>query len=150
MSNVPPPLPSASKPKSHFIIIGSSLLIFLISLIPPAMSLDNGEVWHGAQVLIWGWLGIFIGCLAWLANPLLLVIYALLMFRRNLAVFIVSLLAVLIACLSFLLLGTQIPLDEGNVRQAEVLSLGPAFYLWLTAIATPGLGALVLQFSQKR
>ena len=138
--SAPSPLPNAAKSKVHRNIAGLGLLLFFTSLAMPAMRLDNGEVWPGSQVLMSGWLGPFIGQFGWYANPFFVTAVVFIFLRRAGWAAAFTVLALVFAVTSGMILNAVIPLDEANVRKAKMIGFGPGFYVWFTALATPLLG----------
>lgn len=95
----------------------------------------------GGALLVLGWLGLIQGQWAWLANPLLLAGWMLLLFRRPRAALAVAVLALAVACLTFTAKGQQFPHDEGDVSHMSLLRPLFGFYLWAASIALTVLAA---------
>jgi hypothetical protein len=140
--SLPPPLPGAPI-RRPWILAGLSLALYFVSLFPTALHLDKPPDWSGGAVLLMGWLGLLLPQPGWLANPLWIVSMGLLIFRVWTAAIIVSVIAVLIGLSSFAFVSHEMLLDEGAVKKAVVTGLGPAFYLWIAALAVPALAAFL-------
>lgn len=136
----PPPLPEAP-PRRPWILAALTLVIYAISLFPPALYLENEADWTGGAVLLMGWLGPLIGQFGWLANLPWFVALVLLIFRQWASAFILSLFAFLVGFSSLTIVHKEMLLDEGGVNKAVVMGLGPAFYVWMAALALPALAA---------
>ena len=149
--NYPNQLPPPPQPRGRFghrlVVLGLTLLLFLIACSTPALYLSDSEKWRwfGFEVLAMGWLGAFFGQFAWFANLLLLLAIAMLLFRRWTATLVCSLLAALLALNTLLILSQEIPLDEGGIRHTEVTGLGVGFYIWLLSLLSIGAGAVFLR-----
>ena len=119
------------------ILVRISILLFIISLIPPAYYIDNPgnvEAWsNGYELVLIGWLGTVMGggaAFAWLANPLIILSW--IFFFRNLKLSMwAGILATLFAA-SFLLFNTVI----GSEAPAyyKIIAVKPGYWLWLTNI----------------
>ena len=96
-------------------VVGASLFLFLIGCVTPAMVFDK-ETWFGYSVLLGGWMGIFLGQLAWYANLFWALSLLLAFFRRWILTTIVGGLALLISFDAFSFVGTKVPLDEAFVN----------------------------------
>lgn len=150
MSIDTPAPPTQSKPRffagigcwASLAVVASSLFLYLIACAAPAMVLEK-ETWRGYQVLIMGWMGFFLGQLAWFANPFWFLSLLLAFFRRWILTFIVSGIAMLIAFDAFSFVGKTIPLDEANVNTTIFLRYDLGFYFWLAALIAMPAGALV-------
>jgi hypothetical protein len=140
--SLPPPLPGAPAPRP-WILAGLTVLVYVGSLFPSALYLENNADWTGGAVLSMGWLGPLIGQFGWLANLPWLVALVLLLFRFWTPAFILSLLAVLVGLSSLTFVHKEMLLDEAGVKKAIVLGLGPAFYLWMVALALPAVIAVL-------
>lgn len=124
-------------------VVATSLLLYLIACIAPAMVLEK-ETWRGYQVLIMGWMGFFLGQLAWFANPFWFLSLLLAFFRRWILTFIVSGIAFLIAQDAWSFVGKTIPLDEANVNTTVFLRYDFGFYFWLASLVTVMIGAVAV------
>ena len=123
-----------------------ALVLFGLSLVTPAAfeskygiarACTQGDWHHGYALFLIGPLGLFIGQVGWLANPLMLA--AALLRRRKAIAIMLALLAILfivITSISF----TTMPNDvAGN----PICQLGIGYYLWLlSSIAL--LGAIII------
>ena len=130
------------------VLIGS-VLLFLASLTQPAYYLagDNPESWSASWgLLLIGWMGVFYGVFAWVANPLLLLSWFLCLRGELRAAWIASTAAALLA-LSFLLHSTIVA-DEVPTYKA-VTGYGAGYWLWLASMLIMAAGALRLHLASR-
>ena len=124
--------------------VGASMLLYCGSLTQAALYTDkpaDGGAFPALLLLLGGWLGLFAGVLAWLANPLLAFTWALLIPRRTRFVALLCAVASLGFAVSFL--GQdEIMTDEGGT-QSRITAYGPGYWLWTASIATALTGCLV-------
>jgi hypothetical protein len=135
-------------------VLFPSLLLFLIACATPAIELLKNGVephsWYGVEALGLGVLGVFIGQFGWFANPLLLLSYVLVLFRRFIAASIFALVAVAVATHSFSLFHQHIPADEGDVNHLDAKAFGIGFYFWAASLLAAVLVPLLASFVLKR
>src|SRR3954453_2350124 len=129
-----------------------SVVLFLIACCIPALefrSTNNPhDVMWGANALAVGWSGIFAGVLAWYANPFWLLGLLFGVLRKPLPVVVVGAIAVLIAATTFLVIGRELPGDEGGVTRTTVVQLLPGCYFWMASMVTLPLAALFYKSSK--
>jgi hypothetical protein len=102
------------------------------------------DAWFGAAILGLGWMSLFFGCVAWLANILfLLSLLFFLMGWRWLTV-ISSGLTLLLSLDTFRLFLIEWPGDEGGVARASLQTLQPGAWLWLASIGVTFVSAWIL------
>jgi hypothetical protein len=108
------------------ILIGLALLLFFLSLFEPVFIMEEKSV-KGYWIFAMGWMGFVIFQFAWYAN-LLSLLAILLMFKRPLSAFLLSLLSLLLATESFLF--DEIPLgtDKGSIA---IIDNDIGLYLWI-------------------
>ncbi len=126
-----------------------SVLLFLGSLTQDAYYLagDNPEAWSASWgLLLIGWMGVFFGVFAWLANPLLVLSWLLCLRGKQGAALIVSIAAVLFA-LSFLLHSTIIASEAPTYR--AVTGYGVGYWLWLASMLIMAAGTLHLYLAAR-
>lgn len=123
-------------------VVATSLFLYLIACVAPAMVLEKG-IWRGYEVLLLGWQGFFLGQFAWFANPFWSLSLLLAFFRRWILTFIVSGIALLIASDAFSFVGKRIPLDEANVNATVFLRYDLGFYFWLASLGIVVIGAVI-------
>ncbi len=117
------------------------VVLFTIALALPALqfhqveSKDPPDIWRGWEVLILGWLGLFYMQPAWLANFLILPLFACLWFRKWKACGILAAIAVALALTSFSCIGLYLPRDEGGVQHLRVAPLRIGFCFWVSSFA---------------
>ncbi|MBS0660093.1 MAG: hypothetical protein JSR82_17780 [Verrucomicrobia bacterium] len=125
----------------------ASLVLFVLACILPALHFRNvtptgaGALnsQHGGAVLLMGWLSLFVGQTAWLANPCFVLGSILQGVGRRLGARICLALAALLAATTAKLPGAVIPADEAGVNKMQLDSFGPGAWAWFAAI---GLGLL--------
>jgi hypothetical protein len=125
------------------VVILVSLVLYAAACVTPAMVFDK-ETYYGYQVLLMGWMGLFLGQIGWYANLLWLLSLLLAFFRRWLLTLIMTVLTVLVASDAFSFVGAKVPLDEGNVNSMIFNYYHVGFYLWLASLAAVGLGAVTV------
>jgi hypothetical protein len=102
------------------------------------------DAWFGLAILGLGWMSLFLGCVAWLANILfLLTLLFFLMGWRWLTV-ISGGLALLLSLDTFRLFLIEWPGDEGGVTRASLQTLQPGAWLWLASIGVTFVSAWIL------
>lgn len=120
--------------------------LYLVCLTQDGYYIDgpDPEAWAPAYgLLIAGWLGMFAGVFAWLANPLLFASWYLLTRSRHGAAFFVSSGALLFAT-SFLLQPEVI--SSTKPTYSQITGYGVGYWLWITSVLVVmvGTGALSL------
>ena len=142
----------------RLVVLSPSLFLYAIACATPAIEfLRNGvdpERWYGIEALLLGWQGVFIGQFGWFANPILLLAYVLILFRRFLAGAIFAIVSVGVAANSLQLFHQHIPGDEGDVTHLEVKAFGIGFYIWvaslLAAVVAPLIGAIAVRYWHRK
>ena len=86
---------------------------------------------HSFNLLLWGWAGVPLGHLSWLANPIFVI--AIFQKKNQFARGILSLVALLLS-LSFLLHQT-IPSYAGGIIHHTITGYGLGYYLWVLGIS---------------
>ena len=124
--------------KARIIWIVASVACWLVACFLPALHLLGKANTQGEQSTMVGLLAFIMaffamleGQFAWLANPLWFTAMVLVLVRYNRAALIVSALAILVAQQTWMVVGTEIPGDEGGVKKYLVTSLGLGFWLWV-------------------
>ena len=116
-----------------------SAVLFVAACSIPALEFRNSQgpttVMWGANALAVGWSGIFAGVVAWYANPFLLLGLILGLLRKPTPAAVAGVIAFLIGCSTFAILGRELPGDEGGVTKTTVIRLFPGCYLWLLSLA---------------
>lgn len=133
--------------KHHLVWMGI-LLLYAMSL--PLIALEftktgghPNQRMLGAELLLVGWLGVFVLQFAWLANIIWLVSILGVIFRFPLLAALPALLAIGASLQTLMLFGMDIPGDEGGVTKMRLIALGPGAYIWWAALGAPLLWALV-------
>lgn len=116
--------------------------LYLVSLFTPAMSFTIAAPATGLNLLEVGWLGLFIGMLAWYANVAAALGFIMALLKNFRAALLVSVAAIVLGSQSFFL--RLVPTNEGNFGGCDlgpamvgtdscvpVDHLGIGFYLWM-------------------
>ncbi|WP_386780325.1 hypothetical protein [Luteolibacter ambystomatis] len=138
-------MPSPPSWKGRLIVGGATLVVFGVACALPAYYLKNGDRWSGGQVLLMGWMGLFLGQLGWFANLLYFPALITLLCRCWKTTVILAGVAFLIGLHSFALALQEIPLDEGGVNKTTVTAIGAAPVVWLASFVVLGGGAWMLR-----
>ena len=121
---------------STIMLAATSVGLFLLSLTQDGYYIDGTDprAWAPAWgLLLFGWLGLFSGVFAWLANPLL-VIGWILFIRRRYRAGLWTTIAALLFMLSFLL-HTTIQSSEAPTY-SKITGYGPGYWLWVASGAS--------------
>ena len=124
--------------KARILSIVASVACWLVACCLPALNLLGKANTQGEQSTMVGVLAFIMaffamleGQFAWLANPLWFVAMVLVAVGLNRAALITSVLAILMAQHTWMVVGTEINGDEGGIKKYLVTSLGPGFWLWV-------------------
>jgi hypothetical protein len=139
---------------SRLVLAGVIATIYILACCCPALRLDHyypgsntpqsSETWFGWTALFLGWLGIFVGSVAWLANFVLGLTVVLLLSGLRWASLICSTLTLLLSLDFFPLFSAKIPADEGGVGQAVLQPAEIGVWFWFASIAAAFVAALIL------
>ena len=110
---------------------GAACFLPALHLEGRANTLGEKTTMIGFAAFFTAFFGMFDGQFPWLANPLGIMALRLVGFRHYRVALIISVLAVLVAQQTWILVGTEIVGDEGGVTKYLVTSLGLGFYLWV-------------------
>jgi hypothetical protein len=116
-------------------ILAVSLLLFLICLTQDGFLVEgeNPRAWSSAgYLLLFGWLGLLSGVVAWLANPLWVAAWIAFAWRRRRLALGLGL-AALLCALSFLKVDTVMVSEAPTF--AKVTSVGVGYWLWIASMA---------------
>ena len=129
-------------------VLWLSIGLYLLSLSQIAVCLDPGVCYRGWEALAFGWLGVpRLANLTWIANPLLLFGW---LFAPNgprplSASFCV---AALMVSGAFLFATEVVGSGVGVLREADLVSRGTGYWVWLASIATALAAALLFPRSK--
>lgn len=134
-----------SKLKTAVLIIG--LGMFFISLFTTCFCTNVGCK-SSIEAFAFGWLALFFGqaAFAWLANPLIIIAWVLLI-RDKKSAWIFGFIAT-ISSLLFLVFPTVIENEAGTYSQITKIQLG--YWLWLSSCFVTFLGSLVLRINNNK
>lgn len=132
-----------------------SLALFVLACLLPALHFRNVTATgvgalnsqHGGGVLAFGWLSLFVGQTAWLANPFWMLGMLLQGLGRRLGARVCLALAAVLAVTTVRLSGAVLPADEAGVNKMQLDSFGPGAWAWFAAIGL-GLVATLLPVAQ--
>lgn len=119
--------------KRHSMSLLISGALYLASCALPCLRWTNGNSIAGWEALLFGWMGVFYGQFAWLANPLYLVALLGSIFGRGRWVTVVSLACVFLGLFTVTLFFAGVPADGSNVNQLRLQTLGPGAWLWMAS-----------------
>ncbi len=127
-------------------VLVASLVLYVLACCLPVLEFKNSnsanDVMLGLRALAVGWSGIFAAIFSWYANPTWLMGVILLCLRKPAPALVMGLSAVALACTTVLLLGRELPADEGGVTKTTVIKLLPGFYVWIASMISVPLAAL--------
>lgn len=128
------------------LFVGVSILLFLVSLTQRTYrtAWPNEPEGRCFVLLLIGWVGLFGGMVAWLANPALLVAWIFTFSRYRRVEAIVCALAALGFALSFLSV-KEMDVDEAG-HSAKIISYGLGYWLWIGSIVMACVGSMVAAF----
>jgi len=110
-------------------VLGVSGVLYILSLVLPAMYFEKEAPLSGMSVLVQGWWGLLMLNPAWLANPLYVVAIVQLARNRYARASLFS--AAALACALCSLLTTKWYFNEADAT--PISGYGVAFYAWLVA-----------------
>ena len=130
------------------LFVGLSILLYLASLTQnpyrTAWPAPEGQYFGGLALLLIGWVGVFGGVVAWLANPALLMAWIFTFSRYRRAEAVICALAALGLALSFLSV-KEIDVDEAG-NHAKIISYALGYWLWVGSIVMACAGSMVAAF----
>ena len=133
--------------KTWKVVLGLSVALFVACLTQDGYYIDDADPrkWSpGWGLLLFGWMGLLSGTLAWLANPLLFVSWVFLAMSKFRLAFYVALGAFLFA-MSFLLNSEVI--SSTRPDYSKIVGYGIGYWLWIASalIVTVGAGVLTIR-----
>jgi hypothetical protein len=123
---------------------GTSLLLFVASLFQDGFYIDreDSDAWANCLgLLLIGWIVIFQGVFAWLANPTLLMTWSLMCSRTLRPLAAIWAIVPLGFSLSFLLHSEILTSEAGHY--SKITGYGTGYWLWVGSIATAFVGCIV-------
>ena len=130
--------------RKYFLAI--SVVLYVVACNLPALEFRRNEagtdVWYGGQAAGIGWLGIFVGQVAWFANPLWLLAGVLLFAGRPKWSMACSCLALLLSLDTWSLYDQVLAGDEGGVSKLYLRRIREGTYVWLASFITVLLGGI--------
>jgi len=126
------------------VVLGSSVALFVACLTQDGYYIDDPDPrkWSpGWGLLLFGWMGLLSGTVAWLANPLLFASWVFLAMSKFRAAFYLALGAFLIA-MSFLLNSEVISSTKPDY--SKIVGYGIGYWLWIASALILAVGAGVL------
>jgi hypothetical protein len=137
-----------------------SFVLYLLACCFPALEftttargiptpVTHESMW-GFQLLMRGYMGIFIRNIGWFANPLWVVALVLVFFERVKAALAVSLVSLVIALTSILVIGKDLAVWETDLYHQRVSAFLPGFYSWMASLAVVPLACWLKINSEKR
>lgn len=102
----------------------------------------QAKIFKGYEILMMGWLGIFIFNFAWWGNPLFFIALILGLRKKYKDAYYFSVLAFAFGVSAFALF--RVPRNEGRVNDHIVDQLGIGYYLWLITLVAFGLHIYML------
>ena len=151
-----PRSPAAIAPASfrgRLFVVGVAAAFYVVALATPALVFLRApavETQTGLSCLLLGGLVVFAGQPAWLANPVLLVVVALVLARRYVAAALVAGVALALQLSTLLIYDAPLPGDEAGSTQLVLKHLGVGFFAWIASTLALALGALVLRARDPR
>lgn len=123
-------------------------LAWVVSLVFPAAYLQKGDQIPGIVVLMFGWFGLFMFQLAWLANfAFLLTLPVFALKDRSRSVFLRISGVFLLFCAASAFFWSDWPDDSSS---NPVVAFGSGFYLWIFAVAGTGISALAWTLTEPK
>jgi hypothetical protein len=135
-----------------------SLALYMSSLFQTAFCLDPTglqgnpatDCFHGWAALVWGGIGVVSAAanLTWLANPILLFAWLVILVGVRRVSIAFCLVAFAIAATFAATQTVTRPPSTAELRDAALLSLGVGYWLWLASIATALIAAILFPRSK--
>jgi len=128
-----------------------SVLTFVIALACPALEFEGVYSPHhrhwepGWGLLLFGWAGVFYGCMfqfAWFANPLLFIGWIFLLLKQKWWACLGGSSAFLVALQTLQMFSKPVPGFEQSSDSTIMVKLGAGFYFWTATMLLVVVGAL--------
>ncbi|SHL61705.1 hypothetical protein SAMN05444360_10370 [Chryseobacterium carnipullorum] len=127
--------------KKSYIILIISIVIFMISLILPAVFTKKGSEVYGLTLFLFGWTDLTGDGTSWLANPILLFSWVFLLVKQPKIAAFLGLLSVAVAL--YYVTETEIIVDEAG-HKYPITGFGLGYYVWIASCVTMFIGSLLL------
>jgi hypothetical protein len=127
----------------RYALLSLSVALFAVCLANDGYYIagPNPRAWAPARgLLLVGWIGIFYGTVAWVANPALFVAWLMFYLRRYKRATIFALLAMAFM-LSFLLTKTVVSSEAPTY--SKVIGYGPGYWLWVSSALALLVGSIL-------
>ena len=124
----------------RWLTIVSSIILFIVSLLLPALLFQEVDPVTGDNLLVWGWWGLILGNPAWCANPLFLIALVVFSFKKYVFALIAGVVAFILGACSFF--ASEYYFNEGS--STPIAGLGLAFYVWMLSFGVFIAGSLLL------
>lgn len=116
--------------RTRRLIGGGFLLLWIVTLFLPVAR--SGDMAHGYEMLMMGWLGFIMLQFAWFGNLLFFVLLGFLTFERRPLAWLMRVLAVaLLACVVDALFWRNIPTDASD---GPITEYAIGYYLWIVCM----------------
>ncbi|WP_176042717.1 hypothetical protein [Burkholderia stabilis] len=145
--NTTTPSPAPIRPpmgRAARALLAASLLLYLVAMFtaPFRTGAPQPHPWaDGWQVLLTGWMGVFAGIYAWLANPLVLAAWLLTVKRHRTQAVVLAVLALLVGA-SFLTQHRILVNEAGDVEPVHLDAIG--YWCWLASFGAAAVAAALL------
>lgn len=128
-------------------------ILFGLACVLPALEFrrneDGTEIWAGGIALFNGILGLLMGHVAWLANPLLALGAFSLFHRHRTGAVICAVLALLFSLDTFQLFYETVPGDEAGVNKLYLRQLREGTFCWMGSMVAILIGGIVCEAKPK-
>lgn len=141
--------------KLTYLAAATSLLLYIAACsVPKALILKNSSgilnTSSGLDLLLGGWLGIFVLQFAWYANCFYSLDILLLLLRKFKAALVVGIIGSILASHTFAWYWQKICMNEGGVGYSTLDHPELGFYLWYSSLLIPPLFSLCMLLFRRR
>ncbi len=124
------------------VFVATSVAVFAVSLPNDSFYVSTETPWEWKPsylIVLYGWMAMHLGVFNWLANPLLLASWWMMLYRPTRDLAVVPAIAALGLSMGFLLY-EAFPSTTGGTA-ARITGHGPGYWLWSTSIGIMVLGS---------